>query len=241
EADFHVAYGLYDQAADLLTKALKSTPDRRDLKMKLLEVYFMWGNKEAFLTAARDLHAEAGTSGDADWDKVVVMGKQLCPDEQLFVSGGGSDAGVDLDLAGGDAPLDFAFEDPSSGGLDFELEAPATSDDDALTLESSGMFGSDEAPTLEKSGLYGGAPAATPGRDDSLDIGERTAAGLEAALFMDDDEEQTAAAAGLPDELAVTQEAATVERRAHDWEQVDAPTVETPTIEAIGPDAPTIE
>src|SRR5690606_40289420 len=42
-------------------------------------------------------------------------------------------------------------------------------------------------------------------------------------------------------ELAVTQEAATVERRAHDWEQVDAPTVETPTIEAIGPDAPTIE
>src|SRR5690606_37280579 len=29
EADFHVAYGLYDQAADLLTKALRSSPDRR--------------------------------------------------------------------------------------------------------------------------------------------------------------------------------------------------------------------
>jgi pilus assembly protein FimV len=44
EADFHIAYGLYDQAAELVQKALEASPDRRDLKLKLLEVYFMWGN-----------------------------------------------------------------------------------------------------------------------------------------------------------------------------------------------------
>src|SRR5690606_23032685 len=40
EADFHMAYGLYDQAADLVKAALAREPERRDLKLKLLEVFF---------------------------------------------------------------------------------------------------------------------------------------------------------------------------------------------------------
>ncbi len=44
EADFHMAYGLYDQAADLVRIAISREPDRRDLKLKLLEVFFVWGN-----------------------------------------------------------------------------------------------------------------------------------------------------------------------------------------------------
>ncbi|MEJ1961855.1 MAG: hypothetical protein WDO56_10075 [Gammaproteobacteria bacterium] len=50
EADFHMAYGLYDQAADLVRIAISREPDRRDLKLKLLEVFFVWGNKEQFFT-----------------------------------------------------------------------------------------------------------------------------------------------------------------------------------------------
>src|SRR5690606_28483235 len=198
--------------------------------------------QDAFLSAARDLRAEIGTSADADWNKVVIMGKQICPDEQLFASAGGGDAGVDLDLAGGDAPLDFAFEEPAGGGLDFELEGAAAGDDDSLTIARSGTYLGDDAPTLAKTG-FAAKPAARPSRDDDalLDIGEGTAAGLEAALFMDDEEEQPTAAVSVPDDLAVTQEVATVERRGHDWQLAgDAPTVETPTIEAFGPDAPTI-
>ena len=49
EADFHMAYGLYDQAADLVRIAIQREPDRRDLKLKLLEVFFVWGNREQFL------------------------------------------------------------------------------------------------------------------------------------------------------------------------------------------------
>ena len=55
EADFHMAYGLYDQAADLVRIAIQREPHRRDLKLKLLEVFFVWGNKEQFLTMAREL------------------------------------------------------------------------------------------------------------------------------------------------------------------------------------------
>src|SRR5437773_1195852 len=52
EADFHMAYGLYDQAADLIRIAIAREPARRDLRLKLLEVFFVWGNKGQFMQAA---------------------------------------------------------------------------------------------------------------------------------------------------------------------------------------------
>ena len=59
EADFHMAYGLYDQAADLVQLAIKREPQRRDLKLKLLEIFFVWGNSDRFLELARELDAAA--------------------------------------------------------------------------------------------------------------------------------------------------------------------------------------
>ena len=131
EADFHIAYGLYDQAAELVQKALEAAPDRRDLKLKLLEVYFMWGNKDAFLKAAQSLRADIGQADDPDWNKVVIMGKQICPDERLFTEATAGAGRVDVDLEAGDSPLDLAFDDAASAdvaaaataGLDFDLES----------------------------------------------------------------------------------------------------------------------
>ena len=54
EADFHMAYGLYDQAADLINGALTAEPERQDLLSKLCEIYFVWGNRDAFTDAAAD-------------------------------------------------------------------------------------------------------------------------------------------------------------------------------------------
>jgi pilus assembly protein FimV len=101
EADFHMAYGLYDQAAELVSKALEAAPQRRDLKLKLLEVYFVWGNKDAFLSTAKELRTEIGDRADADWDKVAIMGKQLCPDEPVFTERTSGAAHVDVDLDAG--------------------------------------------------------------------------------------------------------------------------------------------
>jgi pilus assembly protein FimV len=110
EADFHMAYGLYDQAADLIRIAINREPNRRDLRLKLLEVFFVWGNKEQFLTAARDLAATRADAAPGEWEKIVIMGKQLAPDDPLFAGGGttgATDGGVDLDLEGGQSRVDF--------------------------------------------------------------------------------------------------------------------------------------
>ncbi len=84
EADFHMAYGLYDQAADLVKLAIQREPARRDLKLKLLEVFFVWGNKDQFLQSARELADTRDASAPGEWEKVVIMGKQLAPDDALF-------------------------------------------------------------------------------------------------------------------------------------------------------------
>jgi pilus assembly protein FimV len=128
EADFHMAYGLYDQAADLIRIAIGREPERRDLKLKLLEVFFVWGNKEQFLQTARELAGTRAEAAPGEWEKIVIMGKQLAPEDPLFAAGaavsGAASAGVDLDLAGGQsAGLDFDVASTGSHaqGLDLDI------------------------------------------------------------------------------------------------------------------------
>jgi pilus assembly protein FimV len=116
EADFHMAYGLYDQAADLVRIAIQREPQRRDLKLKLLEVFFVWGNKEQFLSMARELSDTRAGAETGEWEKIVIMGKQIAPEDPMFADGGaGSAVGVDLNLdAGGTGRVDFDPFDVSS-------------------------------------------------------------------------------------------------------------------------------
>lgn len=113
EADFHMAYGLYDQAADLVNGALAVEPERQDLMAKLCEIYFVWGNRDAFVDAAARLHDQLGGETSPDWDKIVIMGRQIAPDDKLFAgaSAGGATRAVDLaldDEQGGELDMDFA-------------------------------------------------------------------------------------------------------------------------------------
>jgi pilus assembly protein FimV len=175
EADFHMAYGLYDQAADLVRIALAREPDRRDLKLKLLEIYFVWGNKDAFLQTAKELDASKDRAPAGEWDKIAIMGKQICPNEPLFAksTGGGMGAGalVDLNLEGGENRVDIdLFGDPDgeksrldhstastresptvaqNAGLDFVLDRPERGEDDSPTRE---MPPRDE-PTVESQAM----------------------------------------------------------------------------------------
>jgi pilus assembly protein FimV len=252
EADFHMAYGLYDQAAELVQKALDAAPNRRDLKLKLLEVFFVWGNKDAFLNAAQNLRKEIGQKADADWDKVVIMGKQICPDERLFAEATSGAGQVDVDLQAGDSPLDLAFDEAAQEGVDLDLGQAA----EAFDLEATGgtpVQSAAPAKAAPKAPKAAAKPKAAD-LDGMLDIGERTAAGLESAfLDLDDDEDEAAATSpDISDSLAVTQESPTVERpsQTNDWAKIeledtgeytaaDAPTVETPTIESARPGAAT--
>jgi pilus assembly protein FimV len=167
EADFHMAYGLYDQAADLVRIALEREPDRRDLRLKLLEIYFVWGNKDAFLQTAKSLEASKDRAPAGEWDKIVIMGKQICPEESMFnqKTGGGRGAGalVDMNLEGGENRIDIdLFGEPEGEqGLDHGLAKEH--DDTVETGESPSLKnvagldfmldtperGADESPTRQ--------------------------------------------------------------------------------------------
>ncbi|HEY0681889.1 MAG TPA: FimV/HubP family polar landmark protein [Steroidobacter sp.] len=175
EADFHMAYGLYDQAADLVKIAIDREPSRRDLKLKLLEIYFVWGNKDLFLDTARDLYETRGEAAQGEWDKVAIMGKQIAPDDSMFKGEGGHVDLVDVNLEGGENRVDVdLFAEPSddrqaldlefasgerrgpndatqvSNDLDFLLDEP--NDDDTQeqrTREVDQLARTQETPTIE--------------------------------------------------------------------------------------------
>jgi len=130
EADFHMAYGLYDQAADLVKIAIGREPKRRDLKLKLLEIYFVWGNKELFVDTARGLHETRGQAPAGEWDKILIMGKQIAPEDPLFKGSAVASSGdmLDVNLEGGENRVDFDLfstpegtESDQAASLDFEI------------------------------------------------------------------------------------------------------------------------
>ncbi len=153
EADFHMAYGLYDQAADLVQLAIKREPLRRDLRLKLLEIFFVWGNRDRFLEQAREMNASRADAQPGEWDKVLIMGKQLAPDDALFAGAQRAvTADLDMELHSSEGPLDMdlgadlgtmtdidvtsvAALAPGEAGLDFIIDEPVRGADGASALE----------------------------------------------------------------------------------------------------------
>jgi pilus assembly protein FimV len=159
EADFHMAYGLYDQAADLVQLAIKREPMRRDLKLKLLEIFFVWGNRDRFVDLAKEMNASRGDAQPGEWDKILIMGKQLAPDDALFAgTARPSAADLDMELHTSEGPLDMdlgadvgsatatdldltsnAALAPGEAGLDFVIDEPVRGADETSSV----------APTVE--------------------------------------------------------------------------------------------
>ena len=131
EADFHMAYGLYDQAADLINGALEAEPENEDLLAKLCEIYFVWGNRDAFVDAAGRLRAVVSDDANPEWDKIVIMGQQIAADHEMFsgVSAGAATKEVDLAFDGGmeeagELDMDFEISEAdhaTSGVIDLDL------------------------------------------------------------------------------------------------------------------------
>ncbi|MDH3374590.1 MAG: hypothetical protein OEM85_14590 [Gammaproteobacteria bacterium] len=127
EADFHMAYGLYDQAADLINGALSLEPERHDLLTKLCEIYFVWGNRDAFVDSAGRLKSTVGDAGSAEWDKIVIMGQQIAADDALFAGARAAGATKEVDLS-------FEAGMDESGALDMELISGTAISDDIVDL-----------------------------------------------------------------------------------------------------------
>ena len=148
----------------------------------------------------------SANADDPDWDKVVIMGRQICPDERLFT----------------EATTACGSRRRRSRGRRLAARSRVR----RRSVRRRGCrsrYGPRFQPRkLRSSGRRRSRPnrrGPSP-RDfdgDALDIGARTAAGLEAALFEDlaqDQEEKSSQTTPdlAADSLAVTQESPTIER-----------------------------
>jgi pilus assembly protein FimV len=103
EADFHLAYGLYDEAALLLENAAEKNPGRSDIRVKLAETYFRASKPHEFEDVAQSLKPQLDA---AEWQKIAIMGSQLLPDSPLFKGAAAETAAL------GDS-VDLAFDEPA--------------------------------------------------------------------------------------------------------------------------------
>ena len=84
EAEVYMAYGRDAQAEEILKEALNKSPDRQEIRIKLLEIYAARKNASAFEKVARELHAAVGEEESPIWQKAAEMGRVLDPSNPLY-------------------------------------------------------------------------------------------------------------------------------------------------------------
>lgn len=78
--------------ADVLRQAIEREPERSDLRLKLLELYYTAAaqNRRAFLEGVRQLAKNDKLVASAnDWSQIEDMGRTIAPDDELFSNGSG--------------------------------------------------------------------------------------------------------------------------------------------------------
>ena len=64
EADIYIAYGRFNQAAELLQNAINEEPQRSDLRLKLMEVHAELGDRDGFARQERELSEIGGVNAE---------------------------------------------------------------------------------------------------------------------------------------------------------------------------------
>jgi pilus assembly protein FimV len=79
--------------ADVLKLAIEREPDRQDLRMKLLELYYSAAstNRRAFLDVVQKLARDRDHLQGGQWDKIAFMGRQIAAENPLFAEESASD------------------------------------------------------------------------------------------------------------------------------------------------------
>ncbi|MDH5425182.1 MAG: hypothetical protein OEY29_09325 [Gammaproteobacteria bacterium] len=212
EADVYLAYGIYQQAEELLKTAITTNPDRNEYKVKLLETYFAAKDKGSFLPLAEQVKASLKPQS-AEWQRIISMGRELDATNEMFRDAGDmKDFDVDdlalnkpeTDFDLGDAAADFelgdSIDDDFTHGLDddsldddFEATAVISAADmNGLNLGDSSVADDDNF-ALDDDGL------------DELDL-ELAAAGFESeekpAQNQNDEEDESEDSFSLDFEMA---------------------------------------
>ncbi len=222
EVDVYLAYGLYDNAEELLNNSLNENPDRADYRSKLLDTYFATKNADAFVNEAEKLKS-MGDAGSRYWDRVQVMGYELAPDNPLFSEA--KDSGLsaaDLQIA---KPQEADFDLGASDGddtnfstTDFQLSAEDTDSDfsDTETLGEAGKIAAtqqisqlDELPDLDEEEVTNIRDEAAAADDTGLELPDEIGQELEFSMDEEDvtgGDEDAMAGMELPDDFELDTE-----------------------------------
>ncbi|MGA6096877.1 FimV/HubP family polar landmark protein [Stutzerimonas marianensis] len=218
EADIYIAYGRFNQAAELLQNALNDEPQRSDLRLKLMEVYAELGDREGFARQESELRDIGGSTPAIEQLKARYPGMAVAA-AAGFATGAAASSQDDLDtlslddldLDGPAAPVAKAESD-SAFDLsldDLELDEPMAP---TAPVEHSKGVSETDAFSFDELSLE--AAAEEQRADDfALDLDESTAADVSfeqemAAFSLDLDEEQAQPADNRDDELGLNMSAA---------------------------------
>ncbi|TLP72155.1 peptigoglycan-binding protein LysM [Pseudomonas nitroreducens] len=203
EADIYIAYGRFNQAAELLQGAIYDEPQRTDLRLKLMEVYAEIGDREGFARQENELREIGGAEPQVEQLKSRYPGMVT-----LAAVGGGlaAAAATSADDLDGFSLDDFEVE-PTPPAAE-PVAQPHNDLDDAFDLALDDLELGDEKPAapvaqqddelsfgnfdLDDDLSLGASPAAAPSNkaeDDfafDLDLPEEPVAKVEAPSLVDD-------------------------------------------------------
>jgi pilus assembly protein FimV len=83
EAEVYLAYGRDNQAEEILRDALGKTPDRQEIRLKLLEIYAQQNKPAAFEPIAAEVFAATNGSGEI-WTKAAQLGRGIDPGNPMY-------------------------------------------------------------------------------------------------------------------------------------------------------------
>ncbi len=220
EADIYIAYGRFNQAAELLQNALNDEPQRSDLRLKLMEVYAELGNREGFAREEAELREIGGSSAGIDQLKLKYPAMAAAG----FAAAAATSSSDDFDSFSLD---DLALDEPAPAAPgqdmneeafdlsldDLELDSPETpiAAGDSLSLDDLSFDDLASEPAAESQSAEAFSfeldePAASNDvsledelADFSLDLDDEKPAASASAGLQLDEESATASADSLED------------------------------------------
>ena len=167
EADIYIAYGRFNQAAELLQNAINDEPHRSDLRLKLMEVYAELGDREGFARQDNELREIGGANAEAEQLKSKYPAIAAFAGAGVVAAAASAEDDVDafslddlsLDEPVAEAPvaasgdLDDAFDlslDDLEADLENDLQS-AKADEAPLSLDDDLDFGLIDEPAAPSS------------------------------------------------------------------------------------------
>lgn len=162
EADIYIAYGRFNQAAELLQNAINDEPHRSDLRLKLMEVYAELGDREGFARQDNELREIGGANAEAEQLKSKYPAIAAFAGAGMVAAAASAEDDVDafsLDEPVAEAPvaasgdLDDAFDlslDDLEADLENDLQS-AKADEAPLSLDDDLDFGLIDEPAAPSS------------------------------------------------------------------------------------------